>query len=99
MPHEQVLYSNHATARLFERGLRRADVDHVLRTGEVIETYPNDTPYPSYLMLGRIEDGRPLHVVAADDNASEETHVLTTYVPDPERWSDDFRNRTDQDDG
>ena len=82
-----------------EWSLHRDDVEQVLRTGEVIDSYLNDTPYPSYLMLGRLQDGRPPHVVAADDNVSEETHVITTYVLTPERWTEDFRTRTDKDNG
>ena len=43
-------------------------------------------------MLGWYEE-RPLHVVAADDETSEETVVITLYRPAPEKWSDDFRTR------
>ena len=98
MPYDRVIYSRHALTRLFERSLRRVDIERVLRNGEVIKRYPDDSPYPSYLMLGRTPDDQPLHVVAADDDASEETHVITTYVPTPEQWTRDFRNRRDRDD-
>ena len=43
---------------------RKSDVRHVLQTGEVIEEYPDDTPFPSYLILGFVGD-RPFHVVVA----------------------------------
>lgn len=56
---------------------------HVLPTGEVIESYPNDLPYPSKLMLGW-RGNRPLHVVAADNLESGETIVITVYEPDPQ---------------
>jgi hypothetical protein len=36
--------------------------------------------------------------VAADDDVSEETHVITTYVPDSAQWTNDFHTRRDQND-
>ncbi|MFN3477111.1 MAG: DUF4258 domain-containing protein [Candidatus Methylomirabilales bacterium] len=61
-------------------------------TGEVIEEYPNDTPYPSRLVLGW-RGARPLHVVVADNPDSQETVVITVYEPDPEQREPDFRRR------
>jgi hypothetical protein len=37
----------------------------VLHAGEIIEEYPDDTPYPSCLILGRTASGRSLHIVCA----------------------------------
>ena len=63
-----------------------------LTIGSVIESYPDDTPYPSYLVLGW-RGARPIHVVAADNVASNETIVITVYEPEPDRWESDFRRR------
>ena len=49
---------------MFERGITDADVHTVLSEGEEIAAYPEDTPYPSWLLLGWRGDN-PLHVVAA----------------------------------
>jgi YgiT-type zinc finger domain-containing protein len=54
----------------------------VLDADDAIETYSDDTPYPSALYLGFVS-GRPLHVVAADDDAEQQTIVVTVYEPDP----------------
>ncbi|MCY4654997.1 MAG: DUF4258 domain-containing protein [Dehalococcoidia bacterium] len=43
------------------RGITEEEVYLVVEHGEVIETYPQDTPYPSRLVLGWIEQ-RPIHV-------------------------------------
>lgn len=75
-----------------QRGIEAAEVETVLANGTVIATYPEDVPRPSYLVLGWIKD-RPLHVLAADDPAAEETVVVTAYVPDPARWEEDYRRR------
>lgn len=84
-------FSEHANARMAEWRISRADVAHVLATGEVIEPYPDDRPFPSRLVLGWVGN-RPIHVVAADDPGGE-TVVITVYEPDPIRWDPTFRGR------
>ena len=63
-----------------------------MATGETIEEYPDDVPYPSRLVSGNAGD-RPIHVVAADDVDSEATIVVTVYEPDPARWEPGFKRR------
>jgi hypothetical protein len=58
----------------------------------LIEDYPTDTPYPSRLILGWV-GARPLHVVAADNAAAQETIIVTVYEPDPLLWHPGFRQR------
>lgn len=74
-----------------KHGIRSDRVREALTGGERIEEYPDDTPLPSYLILGT--SGRILHVVAADDPDRNETIVITTYEPDPAEWAADFRTR------
>jgi hypothetical protein len=85
-------FTDHALVNMDERDIGVADVEHVLTGGEIIETYPEDRPYPSRLVLGWSR-GRPIHVVAADVPGSDLTIVVTTYVPDPDRWDPTFRMR------
>jgi hypothetical protein len=42
----------HAIQRMFRRGVSVEAIRQVLATGETIERYPDDTPYPSRLVLG-----------------------------------------------
>jgi hypothetical protein len=72
--------------------IRSPEVRAVLEHGERIEEYPEDTPLPSYLALGWVE-GRVLHVVAAEDVASGESIVVTTYEPNLTEWESDYRTR------
>ena len=88
----QVVYQRHAVERMAQRGIREEDVEHVLLTGETIESYPDDTPYPSELLLGWCEE-QALHIVVATDAASRRKIVITVYIPDPNRWEDNFRRR------
>ena len=60
----------------------------MLDTGEVIEDYPDDYPYPSALVLGWV-GRRPVHVVAASMPAQK--IVITVYEPDPAQWEPDFK--------
>ena len=88
----QIIYQRHAVERMAQRGIREEDIEHVLLTGETIENYSHDTPYPSELVLGWC-DTRPIHVVVATDTASQRKIVITVYVPDPKKWEADFKRR------
>jgi len=88
----RIVYRVHAIARMFERGISEAEVQDALETGETIERYPDDTPYPSRLVLGWY-GGRAIHVVAADNLEEDETIVVTVYEPDPTLWEPGFRRR------
>jgi hypothetical protein len=74
------------------REISVSDVLHVLAFGEQIEQYPDDTPFPSVLMVAWVRE-RPLHVVAARDAANDVTYVVTAYQPDSSEWDADFRQR------
>lgn len=88
----QLVFRIHAIRRMVERRISRADIHQVLEQGEVVEEYPEDTPYPSRLLLGFL-DSRPIHVVAADNDEAQETIIITTYEPDPDQWDPTFRRR------
>jgi hypothetical protein len=88
----RIVFRIHAVKRMFQRRISEEDVKHVLATGEVIENYPNDIPYPSKSLLGW-RGSRPLHVVAADNLESDETIVITVYEPDPQEWEAGFARR------
>ena len=59
----------------------------------VIESYPDDTPYPSELWLDMDRSGRPLHVVLADSHEEGQTIIITVYHPDPALWQPDWTTR------
>jgi hypothetical protein len=86
------IFRRHALERMAERNISRVVVESVVEEGEVIREYADDTPYPSRLLLGW-RDERPLHVVAADDDTTNETYIITVYEPDPDVWEEDFRSK------
>jgi len=77
---------------MFERGIGAEEVRAVLATGETVEEYRDDAPYPSRLVSGSVGN-RSIHVVAADDVDHRETIVITVYEPDPARWEPGFKRR------
>jgi hypothetical protein len=89
---KRVVFSGHAVRRMFERGITGTEVLDVVQHGEVITEYPEDEPFPSFLMLG-IAGDRPLHVVVAVDTESQMCYIVTVYEPDPNSWTIDFRKR------
>ena len=77
---------------MFERGITQSEVVQVVRFGEIIEDYPDDSPYPSRLILG-MQGIRPIHVVVADNMEDRMLVVITVYEPDSSQWTRDFRRR------
>ncbi len=88
----RLVFRVHAIQRMFQNSISEKDVRQVLEDGDTIKNYPDDTPYPSRLVLGWLES-RPVHVVAADDIETADTYVITVYEPDPEIWESDFRRK------
>ena len=87
-----LVFRVHAIQRMFQRHFSKEDVRRTLESGEVIEEYLDDKPYPSRLVLGWIGQ-RPVHVVVAENNEAQETIVITVYEPEPEKWEADFTRR------
>jgi len=85
-------YTRHAYDRMSERGIGREDIEAIVKGGEVIEEYADDTPFPSKLFFGQFA-GRALHVAAAWDHNREEWVVITAYEPDLVKWGPGFRKR------
>jgi len=89
---ERISFSGHAVQRMFERGIGKEAVIDVIRTGEVIASYPDDYPYPSFLMLG-FKKAPPIHVVVARDDKDGNCYVITVYLPKAGIWQAGFRER------
>ena len=87
---EQLVITQHSRKRFAERGIKLQDVIDAIQTGEIIEDYPTDTPFPSCLILGYSGE-RVLHVCASID--AEMVYVITSYSPDPAKWGADWKTR------
>jgi len=92
MAGKKLIFRVHAIQRMFQRHIEEEDVRIALETGEVIEDYPDDTPYPSQLILG-CAGARPIHIVVARNDKEHELIVVTVYVPDINLWQPGYRRR------
>jgi hypothetical protein len=91
MEYQQLKFSAHALQQLFQRDIMAAEIEEVVRQGTIVAEYPDDTPYPSKLLLGIIA-GKAIHAVAAEDGKGT-CIVVTAYEPSLELWEKDFRTR------
>ena len=85
-------FSGHVFRRMAERGFSPDTIKSVIENGTVIKSYPDDSPYPSRLILG-FDGVRPVHVVSAYNSEDDTEYVITVYEPDPLKWSNDFSKR------
>lgn len=91
---ERVIITVHAQERLRQRGIRAKDVRNCVMTGEIIEQYPDDFPFPSCLIFGKTVNGKVLHVVASDEGTG--SRIITAYYPDNVKFEDDLKTRRGQ---
>lgn len=89
-----VKWTAHVLARLQERGIEPSDIKNCILTGQIIEEYPSDYPYPSCLILGNTPEGKLLHSVVGI--GEEYIWLITAYYPDPAKWNDDFSMRKER---
>jgi len=82
----QIKISNHADDEAVDDCLTYEEIYFSVLHGEVIETYLNDTPYPSCLIFGRNFSGEPIHSVWAYNPRNQWAVLITVYRPDPTRW-------------
>lgn len=79
------------TEKLRLRRIKAVDIEQAVKSGNIIEDYPNDPRGASCLILGRVGN-RPLHILFAQLEA-QEILVVTAYEPDPEEWENDWQTR------
>lgn len=85
----KLFMSQHASNRCKERNITKKDIAHCILTGEIIEQYPGDFPWPSCLIFGYATDNRIIHVVASD--SGEASKIVTAYIPDTETFELDLK--------
>lgn len=86
----ELRFTRHALERMFQRGISPKNCENVFANGKIIESYPEDKPFPSELRVAII-DQKVLHVVICYDKIV--AHIITVYEPDPHLWEDNFTKR------
>jgi hypothetical protein len=88
---DTIVITQHAKNRCRERSIKQKDIKNCIMTGEIIEQYPEDFPFPSYLIFGRAADNRIIHVVVSDEG--ESGRIITAYIPNTSKFEDDLKTR------
>ena len=77
---------------MFSRKISEEEVEAAINEGIIIESYPDDTPFTSYLTLSFINNS-PIHVVYSIDEPTNIVYVITAHNPDPSIWLNNFSTR------
>lgn len=92
MNNPKIIFRVHAIQRIFQRTVSVKNISLALQLGETIEDYSEEMPEPTKLILG-FQGKRPFHVVVSENQKTNEATIITVYIPDPEKWSKDFKSR------
>lgn len=90
---DSVFWKSHMLNRMRERSITADEILYCLKNGDIVEQYESDKPFPSALVIGFTEKGRPIHVVVGMNVDENELHIVTTYEPELDKWEDGFRKR------
>ncbi|WP_455649069.1 DUF4258 domain-containing protein [Enterocloster citroniae] len=87
----KIKWAQHCLSRLQERDISIADALNCVNSGEIIEDYPDDFPYPSCLIFGYTINNQIIHVVVGTDK--EYAYMITAYFPNTIKFDDDLKTR------
>jgi len=78
--------------RLKGRFIPRRAILGSLACYEIIEEYPTDKYFPSYLVYS-MHEGRVFHILIAVDMEGDNVRVITAYSPESSEWEADLKTR------
>jgi Domain of unknown function (DUF4258) len=78
--------------RLGTRFIARETIIQATDSYEIVEEYPEDKYFPSYLLLGRRAE-EVFHVLVAADVEGQNVRIVTAYHPSLEEWELDLKTR------
>lgn len=85
--------TEHSTIQRIERNITVEEIKRALLNGEIIEKNPKSKPYPSYLLLGWLRSGDPLHIKCSIGTKEPKLRIVTVYEPSNEEWESDYKTR------
>ena len=88
----RILWTYHVSMRLAGRFIPREAILAAVTTYQLVEAYPDDKYFPSYLILAR-HGSDAFHVMFATDVEGDNVRVVTSYRPDPGEWQADLKAR------
>ncbi len=88
----RILWTYHVNMRLGQRFIARETIIRAIDTYEIVESYPEDKYFPSYLVLGR-EGADAFHVLFGADVVGQNVRIITAYFPSLDEWETGFKSR------
>ena len=88
----RILWTYHVNMRLGQRFIARETIIRAADTYELVEAYPQDKYFPSYLLLGRDGDDG-FHVLFGADVEMQNVRIVTAYYPSADEWEMDLKTR------
>lgn len=92
---DSIIISRHCLDRMNQRNISFSEIKEGIMSGEIIEQYPGDYPFPSRLVYGHSSEGRTLHIVISDEGCFG--HLITAYVPNTVKFINDLKTRRKND--
>ena len=90
----EIRISEHGYDELAADGLSVSEILAGVGAAQVVEDYPQYGKGPCVLVLQHDQNGEGIHVLWGIAGKSKTPAVLvTSYRPDPAKWSRDFRTR------
>lgn len=68
-------------------------------TVSVLAGFAGEWDVRSCLVLGHRADGSAVHLLWGFEEPAGQAMLITVYLPDPQRWTEDFRKRRARDAG
>ncbi|MBI2184262.1 MAG: DUF4258 domain-containing protein [Thaumarchaeota archaeon] len=90
---KSVKFTEHARLAMRDDNLTTHNVLAAAQSFQVVEKYLDAKPFPACLLLCRLDDGSPLHVVCALPESVDMLIIVTVYKPSESEWSDQGRRR------
>ena len=91
--YNHIRITDHADEEANEDRLSFDQIFFSVLHGEIIESYPDDNPYPSCLIFGETFRGEPIHSVWAYNSHNKWAVLITVYRPESDRWIDYKKRR------
>jgi len=88
----RILWTYHVNMRLGQRSITRETIIAAVESYEIVEAYPEDKYFPSYLLLGR-QNEEVFHALFGTDVDGQNVRVITAYYPSPIEWEEDLKTR------
>ena len=88
----RILWTYHVNMRLGRRFIARETIISAADSYEIVEAYPEDKYFPSYLLLGG-QGEEAFHVLVGTDVDGQNVRIITAYYPSPDEWETDLKRR------